>query len=247
VRNLIFRSLALFILLAPELFLFNSCSEQPLPPPEPRAAIIDQLNPSLPDPAFIEQTTSILQNDSFKVDYYQGAQITVDLYRKLPSLGYSLILFRAHSGLLGNGSKTNQKTCLFTNQLYSPTSEIGDQLTNRLVQARVNQDPPLFGIGADFVSHSMQSQFNGTTVIMMGCSSLESDDLARAFVAKGASLYTGWNAEVDLGYVENATLTLLNRLAGNNLLPAAAIKETMQAAGPDPYSGAELYSCSSAK
>jgi hypothetical protein len=237
-RQRIILALALCILSAPGLFLYSGCSSPELPV-EAKAAIIDQLNPSEPDPAFVNRATAILQDNGFKVDYYQGDQITVDLYRRLPALGYGIVIFRAHSGLLGTGEKRIQKTCLFTNQLYSRTAEMGDQLSDRLVKARNDEDPPIFGIGADFVGKSMRSGFNRTAIIMMGCSSLENDDLARAFIEKGASVYTGWNASVGLNYVEDVTLALLDNLSDNVSLESA-VKAAMQEKGPDSLSGAKL-------
>lgn len=232
-------ALALLVLIAPGLFLFSGCTS-PVIPVEAKAAIIDQLDPADPNPAFIAKAITILQNNGFKTDYYEGSQVTLDLYRRLPALGYRILIFRAHSGLLGNGTKASQKTCLFTNQPYSQTAEIGDQLSNRLVKACVNENPPVFGIGADFVTNSLRARFNRTAVIMMGCSSLESNDLARSFIDRGASVYTGWNASVGLIYVEEATLVLLDKMFQNSLPVESALMATIQEKGTDPKSGAEL-------
>jgi hypothetical protein len=236
----LFLSLALFILIVPGLLIVNGCSSPELQNESNKAAIIDQLSGSEPNQAFITKTTAVLKNNGFEVDYYQGEKITVDLYRKLPALGYRLIIFRAHSGLMGNGRKTDQKTCLFTNQLYSQTAEIGDQLVNRLVKAGTDENPPVFGINADFVGKSMQVGFRHTAVIMMGCSSLESSDMAKSFIQKGASVYTGWNDSVGLSYVEDVTLTLLTKFFSPEVSIEAAVNATMQEKGPDAESGAEL-------
>src|SRR4030042_3815786 len=64
-----------------------------------RAAIVDQLYLREPNPAFIAEATRILESYGFTVDVWQGADITVDFYRKLPSLGYKFILLSVHSAL----------------------------------------------------------------------------------------------------------------------------------------------------
>jgi hypothetical protein len=244
----VFRVLALSLLLLPGLFWFNACS--PADPTQPpvelvlpngaKAAIIDQLNPSQPDPDFIAQATAILQSNGLRVDYWGGDQVTLDLYRRLPGLGYSLIIFRAHAGLLGNGRQVDQKTCLYTNQPYGQTAAMVDQILNRVVKAGVDNEAPLFGIGADFISHSLQGRLAAPAVIMMGCRSLEKNDLAQAFIGKGAAVYTGWNENLGLFYSEDVTLSLLNKVVSEKLPVASAIKLIMQEKGPDPETGAEL-------
>jgi hypothetical protein len=211
-------------------------------PPEKgnKAAIIDQLSLFDPNPSFIQKTVIALQNQGLTVDYFQGKEISLDLYRNLPAGGYRLIVFRAHSGLLGNGRKSDQHTCLFTNQIYNRMSEIREQLANRVVKSAVDDKPPVFGINADFISGSLRSEFHHTAIVMMGCSSLDSEDMARAFVQKGASIYTGWDESVGLGYVEVATLTLLAKLFNTEVPVETAVRETMQEKGPDSQSGSEL-------
>jgi len=207
-----------------------------------RAALIDQLFPSNPDQYFIDRITALLQKNGYMVDYFSGDQITVDLYRHLAARNYNLVVFRAHAGLLGNGTRADQKTCLFTNQPYRQTGEYFDQIQDRVVKAGVNNQPPLFGINAEFVLRSMQGKFNQTTVIMMGCNTLKKDDLARAFIEKGASAYAGWDSEVDLSYDQRVMLRLLDSLFKDSSLPTA-VQTTMSDKGPDPDSGAELKYC----
>jgi hypothetical protein len=204
-----------------------------------KAAIIDQLNPARANPDFIARVKTILENNGLSADYFSGETVTLELYRQLPARGYRLIIFRAHSGLLGNGSKADQKTCLFTNQPYHQLSELLDQLANRVVKAAVNNDPPLFGIGADFVSSSMRGRFNNTLILMMGCSSCDKDDLAQAFLTKGAAAYFGWNTEVNLKYDEDVTLRLLDRIFEGKSIETSAL-QAIQENGPDPDTGAEL-------
>ena len=239
VRRIIL-ALAGCILLLPGLLAFSGCSSPEFRnTAENKAAIIDQLNPTEPNPDFVTRATANLENHGFKVDYFSGEAVTLELYRQLPAAGYSLIIFRSHSGLLGTGQKGDQQTCLFTNQLYSQTGELTDQLFDRVVKARVDNGPVLFGIGADFVSSSMQGRFQNTTVIMMGCSSFKKDDLAQAFIEKGAAAYCGWTTEVMLNYDEDVTLRLLDGILELNSMETA-VNTAMQEKGPDPETGATL-------
>jgi hypothetical protein len=208
---------------------------------KPRAAIIDQLYSLQPNGVIISDVIQELEAYGFNVDLYQGDDVTVDLYRKLPSYGYSLIIFRAHSGLLGSEGEMIKRTCLFTNEPYRETKHVTEQLTDQLAMARINEHHPwVFGIGDEFVTRSMEGQFDNTVIIMMGCSTLYLDDLAQAFVQKGTSIYLGWDAAVSLSYVDQATPILITNLCSKNMTVKKAVAETMAGVGPDPDYGAYL-------
>ena len=97
--------------------------------------------------------------------------------------GYKLIIFRAHSGLLGTEGKIIKRTCLFTNAPYSQTKYVAEQLSDQLAMARIDEHHPwVFGIGQEFVIHSVEGEFDNTVIVMMGCACLYFDDLAQAFM-----------------------------------------------------------------
>ena len=160
-------------------------------PGELKAAIIDQLYSLQPNEAFVSEVTKELEDYGFEeVDIYRGDDVTVELYKKLPSYGYKLIIFRAHSGLLASKGETIERTCLFTNEPYSEREHVPEQLSDQLAKARIDEHHPwVFGIGDEFVSRNMEGNFDNTVVMMMGCSCLYLDDLAQAFIDKGASAY----------------------------------------------------------
>jgi len=208
---------------------------------ELKAAIVDQLYNLQPNEAFISEITQRLEGRDFVVDLYQGDEVTVDLYRWLPSYGYELIIFRAHSGLLGNKGETIERTCLFTNELYSETKHVTEQLADQLAKARIAENYPwVFGIGDEFVIQSMEGEFDHAVIIMMGCSCLHLEDLAQAFIAKGASAYLAWDATVDLDYVDEATPYLIKQLCVDKVTVRKAVTSTMNVVGPDPKYGAVL-------
>ena len=189
----------------------------------------------------ITQMTQELEDCGFVVDLYQGDEITVDLYAELPGYGYRLIIFRAHSGLLVSEGEVIKRTCLFTNELYSKSKHVTEQLTNQLARARINKDHPwVFGIGDEFVTKSMKKRFPNTVIIMMGCSCLYLDDLAQAFIQKGASTYMGWHASFGLDYVDEATPILVANLFSKGMTIKEAVDKTMADLGPDPYYHAYL-------
>jgi len=230
----------MLILGLPGLILFGACST-PNPEVESKAAIIDQLYNLQPNEAFIEQTTQYLEDYGFEVDLYQGDAVTVDLYRKLPTYGYKLIIFRVHSGLLGVDPKVVNRTWLFTAEPYSKTRHVTEQLTDQVTYAKTRDDAPwIFAISAKFITQSMEEQFANTAIIMMGCDCFHFKDLAEAFIEQGASAYIAWDVSVLLGYVDDATTTLIEKLCSEELTIVAAVAQTMDEKGPDPDYGAVL-------
>ncbi len=204
---------------------------------KPRAAIVDQLYNLQPNEAFAGNVTRELEEYGFAVDLYQGDDITVDFYRELPAHGHKLIIFRAHSGLLTG----IPKTVLFTNEEYSPDRYPTEQLFDELlIGAPGPGQPVMFGITASFVRRSMKEGFDDTAIIIMGCGGIYLEDLAQAFVEKGASVYLAWDLSVLLQYVDDATLYLIEQLCSENATVEEAVDRTMHVKGADPEYEAEL-------
>jgi len=216
---------------------------------ELKAAIVDQLHDLQPNQFFIEQATKELNDFGFEVDVYQGDDATVELYRKLPAYGYKLIIFRAHSGLLiGRESVTNQ-TWLFTSEPYSRMRYFFQQIRGQVTRVTTSVDTsPVFAVGAKFITHGTEEKFTNTVIIMMGCAASRYTDLAQAFIQNGASTYMAWDASIGLNYVDDTTLTLVEKLCSDELTIAEAVAATMEQEGPDPNNNAVLkyYPTSSA-
>jgi len=208
---------------------------------ELRAVIVDQLSSMQENETFVTNVTQELEDYGFEVDLYQGDDITVDFYRRLPTHGYELIILRAHSGLLAEDGEVVMKTVLFTNEDYSGSKYVVEQLNDQLLMARVGEGYPMvFGIPPEFIRETMERKFDDAVVIMMGCSGILLTDLAEAFVDKDASVYVAWNGSVELYYVDEATPYLLAQLCSGNLTIEEAVDATMDVIGPDPQHGAGL-------
>jgi hypothetical protein len=189
----------------------------------------------------MRELTAQLRGDGFEVSVFAAREVDVDLYRSLPDMAFDLIIFRAHSGLITGEEGPVSETTLFTNEPYTELKHVGDQLADRLARGRMRENDRLvFAINHKFVRESMEGEFDDTVIIMMGCSCLHLEDLAGAFLDKGALAYLAWHATVDLGYVDRATLHLLEQLCVSDMTVAAAVKDTMARVGPDPKFGAKL-------
>ena len=249
--------LAVFLALL-VLIIGTTCSSPrqvtPIPEPEPRkAALVDQVALTNPNPEFTDQALAYLREAGFSVDVYEGEEITIEFYRTLPAKGYQLILFRTHSTNILNETLPGGPVFLFTSELYEKNKYVKEQVANRIGRARVLYDPstalrrgsgqgsghrdnsPLyFAIVSGFVRQDMKGRFEDTLIIIRGCQSLGTPDLAQAFIERGASAVVGWNEWVDLSHNDKAILHLLRGLTTGRLTLEQAVRKTMNEIGPDP-------------
>ncbi len=183
-----------------------------------KAALIDQLSITYPNPSFTHEFTKILKDSGFTSDVYSGSQVNIDLYRRLPSLGYKLIVFRVHQStpveylLPNNRPVTGSPVYLFTGEPYDQREYLVEQLSDLIVPAReFNGSTIYFAIGPQFVQ-SMSGKFPSTVIILAGCSGLYSADLADSFIVKGASVVVGWQRFVQMDYTDKAIIRFLRAL-----------------------------------
>ena len=206
-----------------------------------KAAIVDHLSLSWPNPAFVKECTALLKRAGYSVDYYKGEEVTVDFYRDLPTHGYKLIVLRVHSAYIHK----YLSLAMFTSEPYSKQRYVYEQLRNRVASGYIEPyrkgDPRYLVITDKFVRFSTEGSFNDTVIVMMGCTGVKKC-AASAFVQKGARAYIGWNGSVSASHTDRATIHLLRQLLEEDHSVNAAIMQTMKTVGPDPrYKSTLLY------
>jgi len=237
-------------------FLAMSLMGQSSEPKELRAAIVDQLALTEPNPSFAEEATRTLQGAGYTVDYYPGEQVTVDFYRDLPTHKYDLLVLRSHTARFEEESLTltdpvrrqevldafGQDVFFFTAELYDKTKYVEEREKFRLFAVRYRQggDEKYFGVTPHFIESSMRGSFDGATIIMMGCDGLLFDNTPKALVEKGAKAVIGWDALVSAAQTDAATERLLQHLVAEGLPMGEAVQKTMADGGTDPSYGGSL-------
>lgn len=229
------------VISAAAVWLVLSRADGPSGPP--RAVVVDQLSLTAPNPAFVERATGLLEQAGYAVSYFSGEEVTVDFYRRLPTHGYDLILFRVHADRLQavaeDGTRVDD-VMLFTSEPYDETEYVADQEANRLVIARYYEGGPgYFGVAPDFFD-GRPGDFEGATIIVMGCEGLLTDRTAEKFVQMGARTYIGWDESVTASHTDAATERLLQYLVIEGKTPQDAVALTMLDVGPDPVYGSKL-------
>jgi hypothetical protein len=201
-----------------------------------KAVIVDQLSVTLPNPSFAETARGLLEQVGYTVDYFPGEDVTVDFYRDLPTRDYDVLVLRVHSALTRLGDKATDDVSLFTNEPYDETKYIREQQTQRLSIGAYYSGWPgeYFAVTPVFVRSSMRGEFDGATIIMMGCYGLTSDMMAEALVRKGAKAVVSWNGLVSAPHTDAVTESLLRHLVVDGLPAEQAAERSMAEAGPDP-------------
>jgi len=203
-----------------------------IPAPQPsshnRALLVDQLALNYPDPSFVANVTSALRAAGYAVDYSGPSATAIDYFKHLPERGYDLIIIRAHQG---------SSQAIITTEPYSRSEYLAEQLDGRIVPAQVGNGPVFFALTPRFVHQDMVGSFPGSTIIVMGCAALQgTQDMAAAFLDKGANFFVGWDGLVSIIHTDSSTVALARLLSTGKSVPEA----TSLAGGADPVYGARL-------
>jgi hypothetical protein len=186
--------------------------------PRQSAVIIDQLHDLIPNKRHQEITQEYLEKAGYDVDIYTTEDITVDFYKKLPSMGYKLIYIRTHSL---ESTQFDGTTFLFTGEKYDINNHMAEQLSGQvgkaiplsnqasedaIKDAMSDSDETYFTIGPKLVDEVMVGEFPESVVIIAGCESVRKPDLATSLIFRGASSVVGWDRTI--GSLENDQVML---------------------------------------
>lgn len=207
-------------------FVFSSSFLQPTAKLPLRAVIIDQLAASFPNASFVANATLILQNYGFSVTYYDK-NLDVGFFNNLANSNYGLVIIRAHSALRNDSSTVD----LFTSERYDSASE---KYSSELDAGLLTIGEFLYKPGEQYYALSslfiknLAGRFPSSIVIAMGCQSLKQgcEQMAQAFLDKGAKAYIGWTDIVMPNDTDQETMNLLSALLNENATILDAVADT---------------------
>jgi hypothetical protein len=198
------------------------------------AVIVDSFYSS--SPGFTDEAVAFLVSSGVQVDVYKDENVTVELYRELPRYGYSLIVLRVHTGISGEGT-TAISPGLFTNEPYNTYEYFTEQMTKQICPGVIDSDDPaaqrFFTVTSGFVTGSMEGNFNNSVVVLSSCLGMWMNQLAEAFVQKGARTFISWDEKVNLAHTDKACMLLLKALIQQRMTVSEAVGKVMAEVGPD--------------
>lgn len=214
----------------------------------PRAVIVDQLSLTDPNPAFVETATALLTAGGYEVEVVPYEQVTVDFYRDLPKRGYDFIILRSHAygqriavDKITGRRRALAQVGLTTAERYRDDRYIDEQRAHQIDVSYYGEgEARYFGIAAGFVAARMKGDFDGATVLLMGCDGLSSEGMAKALQARGAGAFVSWDERVTAAHIDTATERLLTLMFRDGATLADAVAQTTDEVGADPTYGGRL-------
>jgi hypothetical protein len=173
---------------------------------EGNVAILDSLYIMDPNQDFLDKANQTLSSSGFKVDIYLGGNVTVELFRRLPSLGYKLIVLRVHTAY-------DPELVAFFTGTYADGEYMTEQLMGWVRIGNVTGKRFYAVTPALFQISTGNAMFKGSIVIVDSCFGLNGTSMAEALIEKGASAYIAWNQGVFSKYSDDATIALVENLA----------------------------------
>jgi hypothetical protein len=227
-RNLALALLLILVFTGSSLFLLQNLQWfSPAVRSRPfKAALIDELAVTSPDPYLIQNVTSNMRRAGYTVDYYGPKNVTVDLLKGLPSDGYGVVILRDHSTTF----QTREIIGIVTSELFSQEKYRNEQQAGQVIRVRVGDaNADYFGITPTFVRETMQGTFSNTVVIVMGCAGLANTEMAQAFVARGAEVYISWDQVVYANRSDGGVILLLQSMTKGHRIDEAVAWATENA------------------
>ena len=205
----------------------------------PRAAIIDQLHKDIPNQNYQGNVTEYLQKAGYEVDLYTTDDITVDFYKKLPSMNYKFIVVRSHS--LGVGT-IEKSASLFTGELYRQDRYMDEQYSGivgsgvpylpeeveNLGGLETLTDETYFVVGSRLVDELMIGTFPQSIIVLGGCETTEGTFLVDSLLRRGASAVIGWDGLVTSADNDEVIMQVLNETLVNDVDINKAVKSVMK-------------------
>lgn len=187
-------------------------------------AVVDQFYSY--DSNFSDEVTDLFGGEGVEVDVFEN--ITVDLYRRLPTMGYKVIIFRVHSASgadLVNGSKIIGSPIYSTEEYESSKYPIL-QSKNFLVPAVAqdwyrDEEMRVFAVMPKFIATKTEGEFNNTLIVFDSCDVVKPENdykLFQAFYEKGAGAVIGWKGLITINQGDEGTLKLMRNIVDGKKL-----------------------------
>jgi len=243
-KTIIYAALIIAAILLPTVFLVQLSANRPN---MQKAAIIDQLSSSHltpisrhPNQTFINFAKNSLGQRFDAVDYYSD-NATVENYEQLPSKGYRLIIWRAHSAL----DLDSAYVAISTSEKDGSVKYDQYMREGKLTLCQITNDTnKYFAINPKFIKEAMTGRFEDTVIILMSCNGLNDKYLgtAQALRDKGAKVLISWNEWIDSDNNDDAVTRLLGYLIDeNNTVKEAVLKIPEYASHGLPRSKLKYY------
>ena len=241
-RILFFLAIIVFIIGLVSYFGFSSLSQSTETEEETivwRAAIIDGLSEDVPNPGLISEKSRLLESAGYNVTVFNGSRVNVELFKKLPKMGFKLIIMRLHGGRIRQPIGLFIGSGIFAEPFSEGKYEYEYYSGYFLKGVAYIGGKEYFVITPAYVSDKFEGRFPDSAIIILSCYSMWDKVLASSFIKRGASIVVGIDKKADIRYLDKVGLELVKQIS-QGLSIEEAVSKTMEKIGPDPTTGAKL-------
>lgn len=197
-----------------------------------KAAIVDGIGFTRPNPLFIQSVKEILEEAGLSVDIYEGRDVTIDLLRRIG--GYGLLILRLHSAI----DPKYGFLYLFSAEKFNETEyEIRfdeERKTGAVREGITFEGDAYFTLRADLFGYLNRGGLNGSIIVLMGCNGTNSNHIVDRLFERGVKAIIAWDGYVNLDYTDKITLKLVEAVYKEGLSFEEAVNKIMNDYGPDP-------------
>lgn len=198
-----------------------------------RAAIVDGLALTRPNPSFTSRVKETLEGAGLSVDIYEGEDVTIDLLRGIG--GYGLLILRLHSAV----DEKYGFLYLFSAERFNKTLceiKFGEEYSKGIIrEGKTFENESYFALMADFLGYMNWGGLDGSIIILMGCSGASSSHaINRLLNERGVRAVIAWDGYVDLEYTDMVAIKLIEEVYARGLSFEEAVEKVMEEHGPDP-------------
>jgi len=203
------------------------------------AAIIDGLSEDFPNPKLINDMKHLLEKAGYRVTIFNSSDVSVEFFRELPTMGYSLIIMRVHGGRIQQPMGLFIGSGIFAEPFDEKKYE-REYLSGYLLKGITYVGgKEYFVITPDYVREKFEGRFPNSIVVILSCYSAWDRVLASAFFDKGASAFVGIDKKADLSYLDRLGLEFVKHFTQGSDIEEA-VEKVMETVGPDPDTGAKF-------
>lgn len=204
-----------------------------------KAAIIDGLSEDAPNPKLISEMRQILESAGYIVTVFNGSSVNIELFKKLPTMGFSLVVMRLHGGRIQQPIGLFIGSGIFA-EPFDEKKYTYEYLSGYFLKGVAYiGGKEYFVITPHYVSEKFEGTFPNTIIVVLSCYSMWDQVLASSFIERGASAFIGIDHKADVSYLDKVGLELIKQLS-NKVSVKEAVAKVMEEIGPDPTTGAKL-------
>jgi len=224
----------------------------------PKAAIIDQLHDDIPNIPLQQRATELLEGAGYEVNLFTTKDITLDFYKRLPSMNYDFVMIRTHGAADEND---NDSVTLFTGEKYQTDKYISEQLFGQVKKVapllevaflvnsqesewvivndtyrtlsvpskeQVVTSDEYFAITPELFDKGADGKFQGTIFVLGGCNTMRTTSMAESLIKRGASAVIGWDDTVGSADNDRILFGLVQNLIVNKMEMDKSIESLME-------------------